>query len=147
MTKKHLKSPIYIVGKKISYVSQNFYIFNDTIKNNIIFFDEKNFDKEKFDKAVKISQLNEKRESFFDQIVGETGSLLSGGQNQRIAIARSIYQDKEIIIFDEPSSMLDEETKIKFLKELSYLKKDKTIIIISHDKETLEFCDKKFEIN
>ena len=43
--------------------------------------------------------------------------------------------------------MLDEETKIKFLKELSYLKKDKTIIIISHDKETLEFCDKKFEIN
>ena len=141
------ESNLYNWQKKISYVSQNFYIFNDTIKNNIIFFDQKNFNQEKFNKAVKISQLDEVGEGFFNQIVGETGSLLSGGQNQRIAIARSIYQDKEIIIFDEPSSMLDEETKIKFLKELSYLKKDKTIIIISHDKETLEFCDKKFEIN
>ena len=54
------ESNLYSWQKKISYVSQNFYIFNDTIKNNIIFFDEKNFDKEKFDKAVKIAQLNEK---------------------------------------------------------------------------------------
>jgi len=140
------ESNLYSWQKKISYVSQNFYIFNDTIKNNIIFFDQKNFNQEKFDKAVKISQLKEEGESFFDQIVGESGSLLSGGQNQRIAIARSIYQDKEIIIFDEPSSMLDDETKKLFLKELENLKKNKTIIIISHDKETLEICDKKFEI-
>ena len=71
---------------------------------------------------------------------------MSGGQNQRIAIARSIYQDKEIIIFDEPSSVLDNKTKKLFLKELENLKKNKTIIIISHDKETLEICDKKIEI-
>lgn len=130
---------------KISNVSQNFYIFNDTIKNNVTFFDNENFDQNKFDKALKISQL-EKLKNISDDLVGESGSLLSGGQNQRIAIARAIYLDKEIIIFDEPSSMLDDETKKLFLKEIKDLKKYKTIIIISHDKETLEICDKKYEI-
>ena len=130
---------------KISNVSQNFYIFNDTIKNNVTFFDNENFDENKFDKALKISQL-ENLKNISDDLVGESGSLLSGGQNQRIAIARAIYLDKEIIIFDEPSSMLDDETKKLFLKEIKDLKKYKTIIIISHDRETLEICDKKYEI-
>lgn len=130
---------------KISNVSQNFYIFNDTIKNNVTFFDNENFDENKFDKALKISQL-EKLKNISDNLVGESGSLLSGGQNQRIAIARAIYLDKEIMIFDEPSSMLDDETKKLFLKEIKDLKKHKTIIIISHDKETLDICDKKYEI-
>ena len=132
--------------KKISYVSQNFYMLNDTIKNNITLFNNKPLDQIKFDKAINISQLNFKKNMLHNQKIGETGNFLSGGQNQRIAIARAIYQDNEILIFDEPSNMLDKETKTVFLSHLAKLKKNKTIIVVSHDEETLDICDEKIEI-
>jgi len=132
--------------KKISYVSQNFYMLNDTIKNNIILFNNKPLDQTKFDEAINISQINFKKNILHNEKIGETGNFLSGGQNQRIAIARAIYQDNEILIFDEPSNMLDKETKTVFLTHLAKLKKNKTIIIVSHDEETLDICDEKIEL-
>ena len=115
------------------------------MKNNIIL--EKKFDKELFNKAIRDAQLSDYYKSNKgDFLLEENGNNLSGGQKQRIALARAIYQDHNLIILDEPTSSQDSENKQKILAFLSTYKKTKTIIIVSHDIEMLEFCDFKYEI-
>ena len=134
------ESPIYS-----SYISQDSFIFNDTLKNNIIL--EKKFDKELFNRAIRDAQLSDYYKSNKGAfLLEENGNNLSGGQKQRIALARAIYQDQNLIILDEPTSSQDSENKQKILDFLSTYKKTKTIIIVSHDIEMLEFCDYKYEI-
>ena len=95
-------------------------MFDDTILNNITFSDE-NFDQDKLDKVIKIATL----ENFVNglpnnlkTIIGEKGSQISGGQAQRIGVARALYHDKPIIVFDEATSALDNETEEKLIKNL-----------------------------
>tara|TARA_B110000459_G_scaffold154922_1_gene169349 strand:- start:1507 stop:1812 length:306 start_codon:yes stop_codon:yes gene_type:complete len=76
--------------------------------------------------------------------VGENGVKLSHGQKQRLLLVRLLYENKEILILDEPTSSLDEKNIIKLKKILKDLKKDNTIIITSHNKNMLEVCDKAF---
>jgi ABC-type bacteriocin/lantibiotic exporter with double-glycine peptidase domain len=71
---------------------------------------------------------------------------LSGGQRQRIGIARALYNDPDILLFDEPTSSLDDETENFFLEYLKSLKKQKTILIISHKIQTAKICDKFIKI-
>ena len=78
-------------------------------------------------------------------IVGPSGKLLSGGQAQRLAMARGLYQDRDILILDEATNALDKNTEDKILKNILNLKKSKTIIIISHDQKVLDICDKVIE--
>ena len=78
--------------------------------------------------------------------IGERGVRISGGQRQRIGIARALYRKTPILIFDEATNSLDSETKESFINNINEIKKDLIIINISHDFETLKFCDKIYEL-
>ena len=78
--------------------------------------------------------------------IGESGVRLSGGQNKRVAIARTFFHDKEILVMDEATSSLDVNTENLILEQIKSLKRKKTIIIITHSKNTLKYCDKIYEI-
>jgi ATP-binding cassette, subfamily B, bacterial PglK len=134
----------------LSYIPQTAYLFNDTIYNNICFYSNNSETEEKkFREIVEISQLK----SFLEEIplnketiVGERGALLSGGQSQRIALARNIYKDPQVMILDEATSSLDFENEKKILSTIQSFVGKKTIIIVSHKESTLSFCDKVYKV-
>ena len=135
---------------KIGYVPQNIYIIDDSIKKNIAFgiSDEKINDK-RIINSLKIAQMYDFTMNLPQNIntnVGENGAQLSGGQIQRLGIARAVYNDPEILVFDEPTSSLDNETEKNFIEEIKKFKSNKTIIIISHKEEPLKFCDKIYRL-
>ena len=119
----------------ISFVQQNIFLINTSIKNNIILEDGNHNDSKKFDSISKLLSLDDMFDNLpdkLDTIVGMDGQFLSGGQKQLISIARAIYKDSEIIIFDEASSALDKKY-INVLKNLlQTLKGSKTIIVVTH---------------
>lgn len=135
---------------KIGYVSQKIYLLDEPIVNNIAFGvsnDKIDINKVKeVMKLAKISSLEEKFDIINDN-VGEDGSKLSGGQIQRLGLARALYTDPEILFFDEFTSALDDKTEQKILKDIEKLKDKKTIIIISHKKSILNFCDQILDMN
>ena len=131
--------------KKIGYISQDTYLMDDTIKSNICFgLEEKEIDNKNFNKALEQAQIyefvNNLKEKEYTKI-GNLGSRISGGQKQRIAIARALYLNPEILILDEATSSLDEENENKILSEINQIKGNKTIILISHRKNTLTSCN------
>ena len=79
-------------------------------------------------------------------MVGEKGTKISGGEKQRIAIARSLYIDPEIMIFDEATSGLDPDTENKIIDSINKIASDKTIIMVSHKRSSLRHCKKIYEI-
>jgi len=126
-------------------------LLDDTIKNNITFFQTKYLDEtemnRKLDEVINKSQLSEfikKLPKGLETNVGDLGNRLSGGQIQRIAIARALYKDKQFLILDEPTSALDKENEQKIIKNI--LNQDKTIILISHDLDNLKNCDHIYEL-
>ena len=140
----------FLWQNKIAYIKQNTFFFNDTIKENITLEKfRKKFNKVSYQYSIKNSYLKDlvkNNLSNLKQKLGEGAQFISGGQRQRMAIARSIYHDKEVLVFDEPTSALDDEAKDKILLQLKKLKKIKTIIIVSHDFKVKKICDKIYEI-
>jgi len=132
--------------KNIGYVAQNTTIIDDTIENNILFgIGEEKANKDKIKKAIESAQLTSFINNLKDGIlakVGEKGQRISGGQQQRIGIARALYDNPNILVLDEPTSALDLETEKSFINTIFSLEKNKTIIIISHRKSVLSKCDK-----
>ena len=88
----------------------------------------------------------EKLPNKINTVIGEDGKSLSSGQKQRLAIARALYKNPELIIFDEATSSLDNENEEKIIKTIEKLKGDKTIIFVSHRKKPLEICDIIYKI-
>lgn len=147
--KYNLNDIISIWHNKIGMVSQRNTLFEASILQNITFDFEKNFDEDKLNFAISASQLTEFIESLPDGIetnVEEDASNLSGGQIQRIGIARSLYKSADLLILDEPTSALDSNTKTELINILVSLKNAKTLLIISHDKDLLNRCDQVYEI-
>ena len=147
-TKNNSKGNIKLSGK-ISFVSQNPWILNTTIEENILFFSPKN--EEKYKKIINICQLDPDLLTLQkgDQTeIGEKGLNLSGGQKARISIARAIYTDSEIYIFDDPLSALDAYVGMNLFKGVfnEYLK-NKTFIITTHALQYLNFFDRIFYMN
>ncbi len=136
--------------KKIGYVSQEVALLDDTIKNNIAFgYDENEIDLNKISsicKNVEMEDLIKSLPKGLDTFIGESGNLISGGQAQRIAIARALYREPEILILDESTNSLDEKTEKKIITAIKTNLKKLTVIIISHRKSTIEFCDKTISI-
>lgn len=135
--------------KKISYVPQSIFLFNGSIKNNISFeFNEKLIDTKKVLQSLISSQLQKftDQPEKIDYIIDEGGGNLSTGEKQRVGIARALYKNPELIILDEPTSALDSNTAKNLIKFLEEFKKNRTLIIISHDLNSLRFCNKIYEI-
>ena len=131
--------------KLLGCVPQEVFIADDSLKKNIAFgVSEMNINDNKIKRCLELSNLKDfsmTLENNLETIIGERGARLSGGQKQRIGIARAFYNNPEILIFDESTNSLDLETEGKILSEIYNLKKEKTIIIISHKKNILEKCD------
>jgi ATP-binding cassette subfamily C protein len=120
--------------KKISYVSQNNYYIDDSINENIAFGETK-LDLDKLNKAKKVTEINE--EIFGRNIeemnsIGENGNNLSGGQLQRLALARALYKYPELLILDEGTGQLDTDSEIKIIKKIREAYSNTTIIHITH---------------
>jgi ABC-type multidrug transport system fused ATPase/permease subunit len=137
--------------KKIGYVPQSVYLTDDTIRKNIAFgLREDNIDDDLIKQAVEKASLNNFLNELSDgleTIVGEKGIRLSGGQQQRIGIARALYRDPEILILDEATSSLDQSTEKKIMESIQYLKRKKTLIVVTHRLITVKNCDKIFIID
>ena len=135
----------------IGYVPQDVYLINDTIKKNIAFgLNNKESDLNKILEVIKISKLEnliKNSTNGINTIIGERGVNLSGGQRQRIGIARALYNNTKILVFDEATSSLDNQTEKEILNEIFKIKKDKTIIMISHKHSALKDCDKIYELS
>ena len=131
--------------KLFGYVPQNIYLYNDNIKNNIL-LGRKISDK-LFNKIIDDSSLKyfyKKKGPNFQ--IGENGNKISGGEKQRIALARSLVTNPEILIFDEFTSSLDEKNIQKVLSTIRILHKKKTILIVTHDPSKIKFANKKYKI-
>tara|TARA_B100001057_G_scaffold260037_1_gene260230 strand:- start:628 stop:2364 length:1737 start_codon:yes stop_codon:yes gene_type:complete len=126
--------------KNISLVSQETTLFDDTIKNNIKYANENASDEEIYE-AAKLSNSYDFIENLpnkFETIIGENGVRLSGGEKQRISIARAMIKKSEIILLDEATSSLDSETERKIQEALKLLVKNKTTIVIAHRLSTIQ---------
>lgn len=147
---KNINSNIYLWRKNIGYVPQNIFLIDDTFKKNIsLNFDSKKENLKRLNECLKQSELEKFISSLpngIDTIVGERGSRISGGQLQRVGIARALYNNPEILIFDESTSALDRETELEIFKNIYKFKDRKTLIIITHKKELLKDCDKIYKL-
>jgi ATP-binding cassette, subfamily B, bacterial PglK len=142
-----ISSNIDLWQKKIGLVPQDNFLLDDTILKNIIFLDDENkIDKNRLENAIHYSSLSK----FVNELslgintsVGEGGAFLSGGQIQRIILARVLYNDPEILILDEFTNSLDPESENHILEKLNLLKieKNKNLFIISHKMKPLKLCD------
>ena len=136
---------IYSWQNKISILPQKVFLNDSTILENIVLGEDfKKINFEKVEESAKIAEVYDFINSLpqkFNEKVGEAGAKLSGGQIKRIGIARTLYRDTEIIILDEPTNELDEDTELKIIKSLNSLKNRKTIVIISHNPEIISLCD------
>jgi subfamily B ATP-binding cassette protein MsbA len=142
-------STIFSLRKGISLVSQDTTLFDDTIKNNILYANKDASQKE-IDEAAKFSFADEfinKLPQKYDTIIGENGTRLSGGEKQRLSIARAILKKSPIILLDEATSSLDAETEDKIQKAISYLTKGRTTIVIAHRLSTILNSDKIYVID
>lgn len=133
----------------ITFISQDTFLIEDTIKNNITFTTQKRIDEKKLNNAIKLACAEKFIHELPDDLnymVGTHGRKISSGQKQRIVIARSFYDSREILVLDEATNALDEETEKKILQNIINKKNGKTIIIVSHNKSNLSVCDKSYEI-
>ena len=135
--------------KNISLVSQETTLFDDTIKNNIKYANLDASDEEIFE-AAKLSHCEEFIKNLpekYETLIGEDGVRLSGGEKQRISIARAMLKKSSIILLDEATSSLDSETETKIQDALKILTKDKTTIVIAHRLSTILNSNKIFIID
>ena len=135
--------------KEISLVSQDTTLFDDTIRNNIAYAKLEASDDEIIDAAKKsfASEFIEKMPNGYDTLIGENGLRLSGGEKQRISIARAMLKKSSIILLDEATSSLDADTEQKIQKALTLLTKNKTTVVIAHRLSTILNSDQIYVID
>ena len=137
--------------KGIGYVSQNIFLLDSTLKENIAFGEKiEKINYNNLNGAIENANLTNFVENLtngIDTNIGERGSKISGGQMQRIAIARELYRNPSILILDEATTGLDYENEKKIFDSIKQLKNKMTIIIVSHNKKTIEICDNLLDLN
>ena len=157
---KPTKGEIYIDNNKIidssvlknivEYVPQSSLILDDTLFNNILFGNDKNnFDFDWMKECINFAKLEELVKSLqngIDTVLGEDGSKISGGQKQRIGLARALYSKPKIIVLDEATNALDKKTEKIILKTIKKLSSKITFIIISHEDQVLNICNKRYNL-
>jgi ABC-type multidrug transport system fused ATPase/permease subunit len=133
-------------SQSIGYVPQSIYLSDDTIASNIAFgIDKKKIDQKKIEDASKVANLHKFVENDLEQKyqtkIGERGVKLSGGQRQRIGIARALYNKPKVLVLDEATSSLDNQTEQAVMDTLNNIGDDITIILIAHRLSTVKNCD------
>ena len=148
--KKIKLSNFKILQRQMCYVPQNVYLYDDSILNNITLGDKLSNNSsnriEKIFKRLGLTDFINNLPENLNTIVGENGTKLSGGQVQRIGIARALYHKKKIIFLDEFTSSLDNQTETELLKYLKEISNETTIILVTHRKQPLKICDEIYEI-
>jgi len=142
------KSTISSLRKNISLVSQDTTLFDDTIRNNIAYANL-NATQEEIEESAKnsyASEFIEKLPNKYETIIGENGTRLSGGEKQRLSIARAMLKKSQIILLDEATSSLDAETENKIQEAINFLTKNRTTIVIAHRLSTILSSDKIYVI-
>lgn len=143
------KADPYKLMDKFSVVFQDVYLFKDTIYNNIKFGNE-DASKDEIINAAKMAGAYDfiiKKENGFDTMIGQGGATLSGGEKQRISIARAILKDAPIILLDEATSSLDPENELIIQEAISNLIKNKTVIVVAHKLRSVMGADKIVVLN
>tara|TARA_B110000027_G_scaffold48354_2_gene52993 strand:- start:2806 stop:4509 length:1704 start_codon:yes stop_codon:yes gene_type:complete len=139
------KTTINSWRNQLAYVSQNVFLFDTSLKSNITFGNKRDSDIEEILTKVKLNSFIGDRD--INEIeVGERSSRISGGEKQRIALARALYKNSSIIVFDEATNALDKKTEAEIFN-IIYQLKNITILVISHDVENLNGCDEVYELN
>ena len=143
------KSTVSSLRDNISLVSQDTTLFDDTVKNNIAYANLNATD-EDIEEAAKLSFAEEfikKLPNKYDTIIGENGVRLSGGEKQRLSIARAMLKKSQIILLDEATSSLDADTESKIQEAINYLTKNRTTLVIAHRLSTILNSDKIYVID
>lgn len=134
----------------ISYIPQKIFIIDDTLEKNICFNKEDiEIDYKKLNEVIELVRLKdfiEENKNGLKTIIGERGASISAGQAQRVGLARALYKNSKLLILDETTSALDEKTEREILLDIEKIKKDCTVILVSHSSKVLSFCDNTFEI-
>jgi ABC-type multidrug transport system fused ATPase/permease subunit len=133
----------------IGYVPQNVFILDSTLAENVALgVEPQNIDRLKVEKALEMASLKLFTEGLpegLDTMIGESGCRISGGERQRIGIARALYRQPEILFFDEATSSLDKETETSVnqsIENLSVKNRELTIVVIAHRETSLGYCDR-----
>jgi ABC-type multidrug transport system fused ATPase/permease subunit len=131
--------------KNISYVPQFIFLLDSSIRANIAFgYESHEIDMDKIHNVSKLACVHDfvqKQPLGYDTIVGERGVQLSGGEKQRIGIARALYRNSSVLVFDEATSALDNVTENKLMKNIHHDPYQRTIILIAHRMSTVVQCD------
>lgn len=131
---------------QIGYVPQSIFLLDATLRENVALgVDPAEVDEERLRRAVEIAQLGDFLEALpqgLDTRVGEHGVRISGGERQRLAVARALYTDPEVLVFDEATASLDNRTEHALTESIEYLQGKKTMVIIAHRLSTVRRCDR-----
>jgi len=137
--------------KQIGYIPQTIFLMDDSLRRNIaIGIADSEIEEVAIREALKSAQLEDFVESLpegLDTVVGERGVRLSGGQSQRIGIARALYHRPSVLVLDEATSSLDTETEKGVMQAVQALQGDKTVIIVAHRLSTVEYCDRLYRLD
>ncbi len=138
------------LGEIISYIPQVIYLNGETIRNNVAFFEkDSEIDDSRIEEVLKCAQIWEdilKLPDGVNTLIGENGTTLSGGQRQRIALARALYKDFELLVMDEATAALDMETEKAVIDSIRKVKKNKTILMVTHHMSLANECDIIYKI-
>jgi ABC-type bacteriocin/lantibiotic exporter with double-glycine peptidase domain len=130
-----------------AYVNQSPYMLDRTLEENITFgLPSSQVDRDLLNQVIEIAQIGNLHGSVLGPI-GDSGSNLSGGQKQRIAIARALYKGSPILVLDEGTSALDQQTELDFFEAVELVSKTKTIVLVTHDDRLLAKCDQIYEMS
>ena len=145
-----INSDYYGWLKNVGYIPQMIFMLDDTIRRNVAFgVADENISEERIWEVLKEAQLDEFIKTLpegLDTSIGERGIRLSGGQRQRIGIARSLYNDPDVLIMDEATSALDNDTEAAIIESINRLHGKKTLVIIAHRLQTIENCDMIYRV-
>lgn len=144
------KKDIRAYQNLISLISQDTFLIEGSIKENILLGNDNMYDDEKFKKCLEFSLVKDFLSALpngINTLIGTNSKTISSGQKQRIAIARHLYSNKDLLIFDEATNAIDEKNENIIIDNIKNLKSHKTIIIVSHNSTNLKICDKIFYLN